>query len=345
MIHSSKLIVTHCVTYQTQPSLAAPSPGPIRPPSASLHEGRYIPIRLGPGHTHILLSQHEAANIHKAEARGAGEKQGREFVREDVELRHGGGTADRRRQAHTALLRAHSAAAAARPAMGPSQLRRDRPNPPAARPGTELRWPRSPFRQGGRQGPLSLRAAAADAAARSGAARPRHGRPSPAARPPPARPPPPPPPVPGTDLGLSRAAQGDGWKDRAAQEGKRVEGQDRAASQAPAAPKPPRRPPPHARGRRAFIKGPAARGAPPIGCRGGQGGHVTRRLRERAGGGGEGGGGACARTAQGREGAKAALAARAVSAPLPHGVREGGESPRALVEREMGPGPSALECS
>lgn len=123
---------------------------------------------------------------------GRGEKQGREFVREDVELRHGGGTADRRRHAHTALLRAHGAAAAAHPAMGLSQLRRDRPNPSPAR----ARSPAGPALPSGRaMGRARTRcvprrriALPAQALRGPDMAAP----PQPATRPPPARPPPPP---------------------------------------------------------------------------------------------------------------------------------------------------------
>lgn len=51
-----------------------------------------------------------------------------------------------------------------------------------------------------------------------------------------------------------------------------------------------------------------------------------------------------ARTAQERESAKAA-AARAVSDPLPPGVREGRESPRSTFGAGNGVGLFALECS
>lgn len=122
---------------------------------------------------------------------GRGEKQGREFVREDVELRHGGGTADTR-HAHTALLRAHGAAAAAHPAMGLSQLRKDRPNPSPAR----ARSPAGPALPSGRaMGRARTRcvprrriALPAQALRGPDMAAP----PQPATRPPPARPPPPP---------------------------------------------------------------------------------------------------------------------------------------------------------
>lgn len=140
-----------------------------------------------------------------------------------------------------------------------------------------------------------------------------------------------PPPVPGTDLGLSRAAQeGPRGTGRGAggRTGPRRAGHTRH-SQTPDS----RRLTP-VRGRRDFIKGPAASGAPPIGCRGGQGGHVTRRLWGARGGDGERRG-LCGRAhahAQGREGAKAA------AAPPPGGSVRGGEAAPEPLLGENGAG-------
>lgn len=82
-----------------EPSLVpglGPPPRPAPPPPAS-PAARYVPMRLGPGHTHILLSQQEAANIHKAEARGTGRRSKAESSlertngRTDSQLRRCGG--------------------------------------------------------------------------------------------------------------------------------------------------------------------------------------------------------------------------------------------------------------
>lgn len=186
---------------------------------------------------------------------GRGKKQGREFVREDVELRHGGGTADRRRHAHTAPCAGTRRRCCRSPSDGTEPAPQGAPAP-AARPGAAPRRPRSPFRQG----PLAARR-------RGGHRSPLRRCAAPTWPPLPSRPP-----ASGTTDTSSRPGHrpgpfpGGSGKDRAPEERKRFDGQDRAPANAPAPLQTPRQPLPHARGRRAFIKGPAARGAPPIGC-------------------------------------------------------------------------------
>lgn len=119
-------------------------------------------MRLGPGHTHILLSQQEAANIHKAEARGKGGRSKAEssLERTDGQTDSSGAAEGRREEARTyaAGLRTH------RSLTPPAGLRS-----PSG--GGETPLPACPA-------PPALGVAAAETATPRGAARARHGRPS-----------------------------------------------------------------------------------------------------------------------------------------------------------------------
>lgn len=210
-------------------------------------------MRLGPGHTHILLSQQEAANIHKAEARGRGGRSKAESSLERTDgqtapaLRRGA----ERRHAHTQPDCGHTEPSP-RPPGPPLSFRRGRdaaPGPP--RPASAGR------RRGGDRYPLRRRAGATWPPLRPPSSQPQPPR-SPSFLPRRHRP--------GPFLGSSaRVPRGAGK--RLQEPTCRTHATTITTTSMP-------RPlccaPPY--------KGPAARGARPIGCRGGQGCHVTRRF-------------------------------------------------------------------
>lgn len=243
---AAPLILPSGLSPQTQPSLATPSRVPSDPRARRSTKGdTYRSAWAQDIHTFSCHNMKPPTST-KQKPRGRGKKQGREFVREDVELRHGGGTADRRKHAHTALPRAHGAAAAARPAMGPSQLRRDRPHPPPARAPS----PAGPALPSGR----------ARGRARSRCAPPRRTPlPAQALRGPDmAAPPQLPARLRHDHLLLPSRAQTWAFPGRLRETGgtvrhrKRGRWKNRAAPNAPAAPTPPQQPPPHGRGRGAL---------------------------------------------------------------------------------------------
>lgn len=224
-------------------------------------------------------------------------------------LRHQVGTTERRTHGHkhVARLRGPGAAAAAHPAMGASQQRSDADGAARGKLGSQHPHPPLSRTRSPAPTPLSLPAEARrrGRSPRAGPARRRRAPPpcrplapqsprcpdmaAPPSRPPPARPPP-------LSLPPPRAARAQTWPlpgrlSPAPGHKKGSGSRDPRLPHAPAAPAPATAAattsqPPRQRGTPPY-KGPAAGGASPIGCRGGQGAHVTRRRGGRGGRAGE----------------------------------------------------------
>lgn len=199
-----------------QPSLAFPSPGPIRPPSLALQR---LPVRdtyrsAWARDTHTFSCHNKKPPTSTKQKPGGRGRSKAESLLEEMESSDTeGGTTARRRHANTEPLCGPPDPPPARRWETASPAEARQPAPATALPGTVPRAGRA-LPSGGGQAPLPLPAGrarppalgvtAAETATPSGDARPRHGRPSPALFPPPR---PLPPSSLGTDLAPSQTAQ------------------------------------------------------------------------------------------------------------------------------------------